>query len=191
MSDISSIVDIINSTLTNSTTGVMKDERFQRGKFYGLTELITRGDETIPTLVDNNNKKIEVVINDSYPIQVYHRVLSVPPAEQNNDGFGDDINYTQNYSMKLVCINDRTKTKIDKFALTEAFLVGFPSQIAETTFVSDYVKATKVTVGEPDYVGVYTEEYNIPDTKIPPYIDFFSVNYTVSMEISKDCYSLC
>jgi len=87
MSKYDTIIGYINTGLTS---GNFASNRFQRGKFYGITELLKLEEGTMPCVIADNGQATKISIDDNYPFQLYHRILGIE-GEEDEAGYGQDI----------------------------------------------------------------------------------------------------
>ena len=80
------IADITTLLNLNFESTTLSSKRFQRGKFQTLAELVTREGWTVPLILDNEGEGTEVELNDTYPFQVYHRILKIAPTTADENG---------------------------------------------------------------------------------------------------------
>lgn len=194
MSKINEIVNLVNAEL-ESTTLISK--RFQKGNILGLAELVTKEEEeptTVPLILNNNGEGTEVMLDDNYPFQIYHRITDIAVADNNGDDFGDGDTTVEVTTMKMVVFANRRIMEFQIDDLITAINVGFPLSLSKTsmTTLGNWFSQVnfEVTSIEIDKQAVWNGEFNYSQP-LPPYQQVFAVNYEVQSHIMAGCYDIC
>lgn len=187
----SSFVNIINLALA---ANVFTAGKYAKGIYYLIAELATHGEDgTIPMVIPDGGNSTPVIVDDNYPIQIYHRHISSSYADS-PDSFGSGSNEViETANMKMILIADRERLEHTKSELVDGCVYGFPDNFTDAnTTAYDYVSYVKATVNSAnlDSSGVYSEEYGI-DGELPPSYVMASIDYDLAISVNKNCYTLC
>ena len=131
MAKLHQIVAQIN---TDFTSGQFSSKRFQKGRFSGIAELITKLDndqrQTMPAIIDNNGDDTILTMDDSYPFEMYHRHLSSAMTEVEED-FGNRQIREETSNMILVVMGDRQRLKLTKEDIITGITLGMPTELGQ------------------------------------------------------------
>lgn len=199
MSEISSIVDYIDTQFTNST-GIFKGKPFQKGLYNGLCKQIDRkeGDKVRKQIIKFDDAKgvdaAGVYVDDLYPFQTYHRVKGMKiDDEKVEDFFGDDGEQKiVTFEVALVGIVDKLNVQIDRDEVVTGLAVNLPTaikpiSISGSQFSQCEIKSDNVVIDTQD---VFSQEYG-EDSIIPQNIYIFEYVYEVKLNYNKKCFTLC
>ena len=206
MSDIKTIAEYLNTLFQQKTVGTVpggqfQGKIFQKGQFLGVAELIKKNtgikedDYTVPKIMDaNGNDGINIIINDTYPFQLYHRIIGQKSEDAENvDTFGDGDEKNITFEMVLIILSDRFSTKIDADAYITALMLNIPrtikaSNIAGSQFSKCEINFTETLTNKSD---VLNQEYGKDDVDVKQSYVCLSFGYEVSLTYSKECFTLC
>lgn len=187
------IVGSINAELKAST---LSDKRFDKGVFLGIAKLLSRNESeasvTIPAIVHDDGKCDDVVIDDSKPFRIYHRVLDL--AYTKGDSFGDEQLIAESASMVAIIYGDRRILKIETEQLVAAVQAGFLTQLTDADKTSYGIKTCSIEIGNINLnpQQVYSGEYSGDvDFALRPNSILVSVPYTIVSEYDKQCIDIC
>lgn len=195
MSKITEIVNIINSTLQG---GTLASKRFQKGEFNSLAELMTKVDTdttTIyPAIIDNNGEGTEVMLNDAYPFQIYHRITGIETIDNDGDDFGDGDTVVEQTNLKMIVFCNRRIMQFQIDDIITAINVGFPVSLSKTDLATlgSFFSQTDIEIDDIDIdkQRVWNTEFS-SDNPLPPFYYVFAVNYNVQSHIMAGCFDLC
>lgn len=184
---------MINNNLQSTT---LNSKRFQQGEFKGLAELVTvkEGDKqrTCPLILDNNGEGAEVMLNDSFPFQIYHRIIEIEPSE--TDEFGDGVQIKENTNLKLVCFANKRQMQFELDDLITAINVGFLVHLSDAQlatlgnwFSNVDIEINSINI---DKNKVWSDEFS-DENLLPTYYQCLAVNYSVQSDINTECFELC
>jgi len=199
MPKIDQITQLINTSIQ---TNVLNTSRYQGGKYYNVVELIKtkdadKGTEIFyPVVIDNEGEGTSVIVNDNYPIQIYHRILSLnyeQPAPLDN--FGDENQMIkETASMTMVIISDRHVIQVMGEDLLALIAVNLPGKIAQINLstlglysVNIFAQGEAIIESE----IVYNREYNIGEYLLKPNSIMYSLAYTIITAFDKKCFPSC
>lgn len=198
MSEIKSVVNYINTTLqANSFSG----KPFQKGRFSGVAELVKKvtGDDdtalTIPILLDDDGDSgTEISINDKYPFELYHRILSQTTAEaENEDTFGDGDNKIITFDMALILFADRFNIEIEASEYLTALMLDIPRTINATSVTGSQWSKCEITLTDNNTVKseVLAQEFGRDDFNVPQNYVVLQFGYEVQLTYEAGCFTLC
>jgi len=193
LSKIADIVTLINNNFQSTT---LNSKRFQQGEFKGLAELVTiqEGDKqrTCPLILDNNGEGTEVMLNDSFPFQIYHRITEIEPSE--TDEYGDGVQIKENTNLKLVCFANKRQMQFELDDLITAINVGFLVHLsdAQLATLGNWFSNVDIEINsiDIDKNKVWGNEFS-DENLLPTYYQCFAVNYSVQSDINTECFELC
>lgn len=193
MSKITDIATLINLTLE---AGTLSSKRFQKGDILGLAELMKKegADTTYPAIIDINGEGTEVMQNDKFPFQVYHRIIEIVPSVESADTYGDGDTKIETTQMKMVVFANRRTMQFELDDLITAINVGFPVSLSKTqlaTLGSFFSQIDfEVTGFDLDKQAVWVSEFG-SEAALPTYSQVFAVSYKVQSHIMAGCYEIC
>lgn len=111
-------------------TKVFTDDVFHSANYVGLTESVPYaiGDDfaIVPAKINNNGDAEIIFYDDKYPMQIYHKV-NLKNINLSKSQYGDtNINQTDDYSLSLIVIGNRTKIKHSQFTIENLISKNFP-----------------------------------------------------------------
>jgi len=196
MPKLTEITTIINTALE---ANVFNTSRFQGAKYNAVAELVKekQGDTIIsrPCTVDDDGECTGVSVDDTYPMQLYHRVIGLSYNETAIDNFGEPVTVIkETATMALVFISDRSRVEKRTDELMAAVAVNLPATLtnAELATLDLYdcqIRATGQCVIDAEVV--YNREYNLPEYYLKPNSVMCSLNYTIETIYSRKCFGLC
>lgn len=185
------IVDVINTSLKG---GNFATRKFQDGIWYNIAEFITREEKDkvtkFPTIIDELGEGKDVVPNDTYPIQFYHRILGILPTDDPITDFGDFGNsITEIDEMMLIVIGDRKKTLSYREDVASAIWAQFPREITTIPELqSCLIEPLEINN---DRESVWNNEFDNVDFELEPQQYIISLRYRITAIYSKNCFTLC
>jgi hypothetical protein len=191
-----SIVDYINTRLQAAQFSA---KRFQQGDFKGVAELYNTGEgednasETKPGVSDNSGEVSYVGIDDTYPFQIYHRVIE-PSAEWNiEQEFGDAKAIKETTNMLMVVIGDRNRLKLTAEDIKTGIVAALPLELPESELITLGLKSAIILPGSFNWnrESVYNEEFNLKENMLKTSTIIFSFSYQIETEYDQTCFTLC
>lgn len=186
---------IIAQINTDLMEGQFDSKRFQKGRFSGIAELITKEDDekkqTIPGIVDNSGDVTSLAMDDIYPFELYHRHLSSTVTEVEED-FGDRVLREETANMVLVVMGDRQRLKLTKEDIITGINLGMPVEMGQTFLTTNSLVGVNIIQGDfnLDKEDVWTTEFNT-DVMVKPQSIIFSLSYQVVTKTWTTCIEIC
>ena len=194
MAKLHQVVAEINTRLTQ-TGGQFDSKKFQKGRFSGIAELITKKDkdqrQTVPAIIDNGGEETILTIDDNYPFELYHRHLSSTMTETEQD-FGDRYIREETANMLLVVMGDRNRLKLNKEDIITGISLGMPVELGQTFLTVNSLVGVNIIQGEFNLnkEEVWASEFNT-EVMVKPNSIFFSLNYSVVTKTWTTCIEIC
>ncbi|MGR3220319.1 MAG: hypothetical protein ACUZ8H_10970 [Candidatus Anammoxibacter sp.] len=192
MAKLHQIVAQINTDLTS---GQFNSKRFQKGRVSGIAELITKVDDeqrqTVPAVVDNSGDATILMMDDSYPFEIYHRHISSTMTEEEQD-FGDRYIREETANMLMVVMGDRQRLKLNKEDIITGITLGMPTELGQAFLTTNSLVGAEVIQGEFNLnkEEVWASEFNT-EVMVKPADIFFSFNYQVVTKTWTSCIEIC
>lgn len=173
-----SIRDIISSL--NETIELPKGSEVN-----GVAELVPRDDQTIPEI---DGKFVGV--DDTFPVRIYHRLLSVSSKIVPGTGMGREVGLISNtYSVAMVVFLQHERAKLYPDELLLFIQSKMPDRLKGVPY--NDIKITFTGAGL-DTQANWTQEYR-PGTGYRLKSDqfLFKINYNIETTFSKGCFKEC
>lgn len=171
-------------------------KKFQKGRFNGIAELITKVDgdqrQTMPGFVDNNGTVTNLSIDDKYPFELYHRHLSSTFSEPEDD-FGDFMLRVETANMLMVVAGDRKRLKLTSEEIITGIRLGLSLELGSAFLVTNSLDGAFITPGEVNLSkeDVWNAEYNTLDVKVKPETILLTVAYAIETKTKFNCIEIC
>jgi hypothetical protein len=194
-------IEIINSSLQSLA---LSDARFSSGRFEAIAVDVSRKDAdtgaitTFPAVMDKNYEAQEITVDDTYPIIIYHKILSKEyafdkaPAGPNQ--YGDGNRYiTETASVKMVVYGKYAALKLTREQLEALITSNFPDSIAPVSIQPLKLDNMVVTLKGSDLnsARVWQEEYKGIPLFLAPEDILFSIMYSIDTRFRKGCINIC
>ena len=191
MPSLHKITVFINDTIKANLT----KKPFKGSIYKGITEAVVDDVDgnSKPCIVDNDGQATSVIINDVYPMQIYHKTISIRYNEAENN-YGKPGNTTEEEAnMQLVFIGNRNKLNLTKENIIALLAVFFPKNVKTTDVSSPDFLSCSISIGtaELNTRTVYNNEYGNIDFNLPPNYVMMSLPYTVVTSYNKSCIVVC
>lgn len=192
MAKLAEIVTIINNNLKATQFAA---KRFQRGEFYGIAEQIKSNNngEIKPGVVSNSGAVTKIVISDTLPFIIYHRLLNYTSEYVEIGDFGDRKNIVETASMRLVLIAHRPVIQLTKEQLLTGVAMGMPLGLTRDQRVTNSLKGCDINPGSfiVDPLQVFKDEFNISEDLLKINTVMFAHEYEVVTAVDNTCFDLC
>ena len=194
MAKLHQIVAQINTELAQAG-GQFDSKRFQKGRFSGIAELITKPDgdtrQTIPAIISNNDVDTILTVDDRFSFELYHRHIGSTVAEVEQD-FGDRRVREETAEMLLVIIGERDKIKFNKEEIITGLLLGIPLEMTKSFLITNKLTNVNIIPGtlNLDREELWNSEYNT-EVMLKPNQIFFSMNYQIVTQTWTSCIEIC
>jgi hypothetical protein len=189
MSKYDTIIGYINTDLKS---GNFASNRFQRGKFYGITELLKLEEGTMPCVIADNGQAAKISIDDNYPFQLYHRILGIE-GEEDIDGYGQDIDVIERCSIQMVIIFNREIIRLKKEDIVSGVFSSLITGISKANMTSLNINECNISYGafNLNYEDVYNAEYNLGEYLLKPQTVMIALPYEIEVKYRKGCIQIC
>jgi hypothetical protein len=194
-------IEIINQALLNLA---LNDARFKSGRFETIAYDVSRKDAdtgaitTFPAVMDANYEAQEITVDDTYPIIIYHKILSkayaFDKAPTGPNQYGDGNRYVnETTSVKMVVYGKYASLKLTREQLEALITSNFPDSIAPVTIQPIKLDNMVVTLKGSDLnsARVWQEEYKGIPLYLAPEDMLFSINYSIDTRFRKGCINIC
>lgn len=190
MAKLAEIVDLVNTELQRTQFGA---KRFQKGRWNGITELVTTSEnETVPCVVDNNGDTTKLGMDDTYSFEVYHRMLAAN-FEVGEDDFGASRNRREISDMVIVMMGDRDRLELTNEQIISGLALGFPVILPKDEVLALSIQSAEFLFQgfDRDREAVWTREFKTETRSLKPNTLLVSFRYQVITEVYENCLSLC
>lgn len=160
-------------------------------RLYSLAQLMARPQvgtdavQTLPAVVDKYGEGTYVGIDDTFPLQLYHRMLTLSVSYPPASGYGDATADTTNtFGMLMVVYMNlkRVDMTVDEMVLSLQGLLGFSKPVRPYKLITVRVTGAQL-VGS----TVFAQEYQNTGDRIPPGAALFSISYQVEARFTSGC----
>ncbi len=194
MPGLNQICRIINQSLQE---GYFSNRRFNPTRFNGIADpLRTVSDDekevTTPTIIDNNGEGKEIVYNDQFSAQCYHRLISpvysMPDPEYGKAG----TTMQETANMKMIFMGDRSQMKQRQEEIIAAVIFDFPKEFVSAQFTPLGLTSCVIEMGdvEANMFDVFISEWNGREYDLTTSSILFAVNYKIINTYNK-CFEIC
>jgi hypothetical protein len=195
MPKINQIITYINSQISNK----LNDERFQGGQYLNeIVELVPvfEGETrtTFPAVIDHYGEGTSAVIDDTLPIQIYHRLANTEYESVTTDNYGDSGNTIQETAnMHMIIISDRNKIHLHGTDLMALILASMPQEVpsASLSTWSLYSAIIEFSSANTNMEEVFKNEYNVETYGLKTNSIMYAVNYKIITTFGKNCFLTC
>lgn len=194
MPALNEIALLINASLQ---AGHFAAQRFNPTRFNGIADPIRKvgKDEkevTTPTIINNKGEATEIVYNDKFSAQCYHRLIS-PSYSLPDPAYGKPGKDMQEIAeMKMVFMGDRAKMKARQEEVIAAVAFDFPKEFTAAQYKPLGLTSCVIEMGsvDEDMYEVFIQEWNGRDYALDTASILFAINYRVTSIYSK-CFTIC
>ena len=183
-------VEYINAKLRASQFG---SKRFQKGRWSGIAELIrTPEGEMMPCSVDNDGDATQLGIDDTYPFEVYHRMIGAN-FENSEDDFGANKGRKEFSDMVIVIMGDRDRLEFTNEEIISGLSLGFPFNMEKTDVEALSLQSVDFSIQgfERDREAVWNREFETERVQLKPNTLLVSLRYQVMAEVFDGCIEIC
>lgn len=191
--------EIVTQINTDLKTVQFNSKKFQKGRFSGIAELITKVDgdqrQTVPAIIDNSGDETILIVDDVYPFELYHRHIgsTVEPVDE-SEQFGDRRLRQESASMLMVVIGDRKRLKLTKEEIITGIMLGMPLELGSSFLSTNSLDNATIIPGELNLnkEDAWNSEYNTSDVMLKPSDIFFTMAYTIETRVNDlNCIDIC
>ncbi len=193
-------IELINEALKQTA---LADARFQSGRYetiaVDVSRKTTQGNngavtiETFPAVMSPDYEAQEITVDDTYPIIIYHKILSKKYAPDKVE-FGSRNKYvTEITGMKMVMYGKYATLKLTREQLEALITANFPDVIDRSCIQPYKLDNMIVTLqgSNMNTAAVFQEEYKGIPLFLAPEDILFSINYLIETRYRKGCFEIC
>lgn len=164
------VIDAIDSALPFNPT------------FHKICTLQTRDEKTFPMRNIGNGEGEQISWDDTYKLQIYHRILDVENESDPNQGIGNKPFEFRLYTMRLVGIGTRELLTVANYEDNDQICNTVSDAIPRFINARNYVQ---VIDHEVDKLAVYESEFNGATEFNSKTLDgvAFWIEYTIKMKV--------
>lgn len=185
------IVDYINTVLKE---GQFKASRFRKGRFSGIAEQQKTEEGEYKPGICNHYGDVEYVgIDDTYPFQIYHRVIQPNAAENIEQEFGDNKAIIETTNMLMIVIGDRNRLQLTAEDIKTGIAAALPLELPDTQLNILGLQQANILPGNFNWnrFDVYRNEFNIRESFFNTNTIIFSFSYQIETVYNQSCFTLC
>lgn len=190
--------EIVAQINTDLKTVQFASKRFQKGRFSGIAELITKIDndtrQTVPAIIANGGSETILIVNDKFPFELYHRHISSTVEEVDpEDQYGDLVFRQETAQMLMVVMGDRKRLKLTKEEIITGIMLGMPLELGSSFLTANSLDNASIIPGDQnlDREDAWNAEYNTELVKLKPEMIFFTFGYAIQTRAKTDCIAIC
>lgn len=195
MPALNQIALLINTALQN---GHFAPQRFNPSRFLGIADPMRRVEEggkeiTTPTIIDNDGDGTEVVMNDKYSAQCYHRVVTPTYLLPPDNAYGKAGRDMQEIAdCVMVFMGDRSQMKVTQVDCIAAVAYDFPKEFLPSQYSPLGLTSCVIEMGsvEKNPFDVFNTEWQGHDYALETSSILFSINYRV-ISTYATCFAIC
>lgn len=173
----------------------LSDSRFQSGRFEAIATDVSRTTEgeaieVFPAVINEHFEAVPVVVDDTYPIIIYNRIMRKQHFKPNKDYPGYKGVRTL---VKMVVYGKRSALNLTQEQLAAIIEINFPEEINRSKFSHLKIQSINVTTIDTNLnsMQVFNEEYKgfpffFSDNDL-----YFSINYQIETTFRKGCLNIC
>lgn len=150
---------------------------FKGGKLYGMATLVEREGKGQPA-VDG----VSVGYDDSYALQMYHRVLGANITYKS--GYGNSRTTINTYQVSAVVFNNEQITKIK----TDEIASIMQSVLSVLNITSVRILPTSIVLNSQQ---IFATEYKGVPYALNEFQSLMQMNYQVELTFQGNCFDLC
>lgn len=197
MPALNSISLLINTALQK---GHFSSRRFNPTSFNAIADPMKVVEEkdgqtieyTIPTIINNDGEGTQIVFDDKYSAQGYHRII-MPAYSAPDPAYGKPGKDIQEIAdMKFVFMGDRSQMKVRQEEVIAAAVYDFPKEFLPSEYKPLGLTSCVIEMGtvEQNMYEVFVSEWNGRDYDLTTSSILFAINYRIVSTYSK-CLSIC
>lgn len=173
----------------------LSDSRFQSGRFEAIANDVSRTTESesievFPAVINEHFEAVPVVVDDTYPIIIYNKIL----RKQHFKPAKDYVGYKGVRTLvKMVVYGKRSALKITQEQLAAIIEMNFPEVIKHSKFAHLKLSSINVTLIDTNLnsAQVFSEEYKGFQFLLSDNDLYFSINYQIETAFQKGCINIC
>lgn len=157
---------------------------FSGAKTYGIAHPAVRDQELLPAIGEKY-----IGIDDTYPMQVYHKLNTLTSSLQPIRAYGDQRGAQVNlWGMAMIIFNNGKRTNLTSDGIVLLLQSNFPQSI-----LSDYYLSVNLTFQGANLNDqqVFSQEYRTDKYRLFTNQNLIQVNYTLETVFKKGCFIKC
>jgi hypothetical protein len=185
------IIQLINDHLLSTT---LCDSRFSGASIQGIatdtTERDSNGIRVYPAVFDISGNGVKLSPDDTYPIQIYHKLLHKTYAVKVTST-GDRANIMiEKTDAKMVVAGWTDRLQLTQEDLEALIVSNFPDQIRDTVYRPLRLQHLSVSLQscQLDRSQVFREEYKGIPYQVAPAQILFAIRYQIESTYQKGCF---
>ncbi len=194
MPALNEIAILINTALK---TGHFKAQRFNPTRFNALADPIRKTDKegketTTPNIISDNGEATELVFNDKFSAQGYHRLIS-PSYDLADPAYGKPgKDMAEIANMKFVFMGNRAKMKVRQEDVIAAVAFDFPKEFSAAQYQPLGLTSCIIEMGavEENPYDVFVSEWDNHEYALTTSSILFAMNYKIISTYNK-CFQIC
>ena len=184
----------IASAINTSIKATLNDNRFKDSVYFGIATLVQHEDRIQPMLTDNHDVNRIITPDNSIPLQIYHRTISISRTSTTTTGFGDaNSEIKETTSMAMIAIATRKLLRLTPEELEAAIIASMPAVLTPTTRKALKLKSCSIkpTTSNLDAAEVYLQETKSDKFELQPNSLMLRINYSIECTYNRACFQLC
>jgi len=149
----------LNAILTDINTQIKTVSFGAKITTRGLCYLQEKDGKTFPLENLNTKSGLKISWDDKYPLQTYHRILSVEKETDTTQGVGNKVSTRRVYNMRLVGIGSKASLSVspyeDNQEIAKTVCDSLPNFITSSEYLEvEGMEVIKQTVYDSEWPGV-------------------------------------
>lgn len=189
------ITNIINASLQADPFNTQK---FQGGSWNGIAEFVYEEIDGVrmkrPTVISEDGDGSDVMVNDTYPMVVYHRIASLTYENEDDWDFGDpNMIKREIANMIMIVFGDRSRLNVTSEDMVATIAANMPASLSSSQYTALQIISAEINVGQPtiNKQEVFDQEYEGSEYNLKTNSIFVSIPYTITTSYSKNCFNIC
>jgi len=156
----------LNAILTDINTQIKTVSFGGKITTRGLCYLQEKDSKTFP--IENVNVKSgnKISWDDKYPLQTYHRILSVEKETDPSQGFGKNLSQMRVYTMRLVGVGSKTKLSVANYEDNQEIAKEVGDALPDFITTKEYLniesyEVVKQNVYDSEWAGVEIKKLSL------------------------------
>ena len=172
----------LNAILTDINTQIKTVSFGSKITTRGLCYLQEKDDKTFPLENTNTKNGNKISWDDKYPLQTYHRILTVEKETDITQGFGKNSSKMRVYSMRLVGIGSKTALSVSPYEDNQEIAKAVGDILPDFITTKEYLEVVEFEVIKQN---VYESEWagSINIKKLSLEGTAFWIDYTLKIRI--------
>jgi hypothetical protein len=188
-------IKVLNQVLK---AALLTDERFAGGILYGLTSSTIKTDKdgserAFPYFINENGEPVDVIIDDTYPVMIYHKRAADSTLSVSESSFGDSQELTEEQQMSMVVYGKGSRLRVSDEQMKSFIILAMPTEISRNLLSGIQIDKISITPtgAKMDSISVFNEEYQGSDYRLDQSDFLIKINYTLSSDFRRECIDIC